>query len=440
MSEKETNIVDEAIKEDTAQASEHVVVEETTVSDTAVTDPVDESVTHEDPVADKPVEEEIVVTTESELAVTDTTAKNDEPPVEEKPEAVSEPVPEPIPAPAVAEPIKEVPRVSNRRTTDMLRAEVRESVSDDRARAWSREQLLTFLETGVQPDKTLRGNWPHDERRAAGVVTWTASELLDWLEGKILTPGNISPDEIWDEVYLRNKINGTWPLEVAKDFILHGTVPKSTVDGILVNDRFRDIKSVGQWTYKELRAAIKGEITSQHKRSVLLSELRKRLGVSEAYGEKLLLKTLESDKLESTMQNTLLTAKLSEYRTTMSKGGRHLTEDTAGAAQTMFYKTIRQVMGREYVEFHEGWIIILDFINEHYNTLFNPGVARRGWGRMNLAPQARSTFEDLLTLMIHTRSPINRVGEAKMYNLEQILRHVASEKERQNIVTFYTAQ
>lgn len=327
-----------------------------------------------------------------------------------------------------------------RRTTDMLRSEVRLVASEDRAAAWSREQLLTFLETGVQPEKTRRGNWPYDERRARGANYWSASELLDWLEEKISTPQGISVDQIWDEIYLRYKIEGNWSNTAAKNYILQGELPERTPEGLLIDDRFRNIKPASQWTYKELRAAIRGTISSSHEREVLIKELRKRLGLTESYGEALLLRSLETDKTESSMNNSLLTAKLEEYRNAMSRGGRHLTDDLAAAAQTMFYKTIRQVMGRDYSEFHEGWVIILDFINENYNRFFTPATARRGWNRLSLAPAARATFEDLLTLMIHTRSPINRVGEAKLYNLDQILRYVASEKERQNILTFYTAQ
>jgi hypothetical protein len=123
----------------------------------------------------------------------------------------------------------------------------------------------------------------------------------------------------------------------------------------------------------------------------------------------------------------------------MSKYGKNLSEVTAGKAQTTLYKAIRRVMARDIVAFHEGWTIISDFINENYNLLFKYEIARRGYSQLDMSKSAALTFEDLMTLLIHTRAPNTRAREAKQYNLTQIMRYVPSEAERNNVIHFYQA-
>ena len=138
------------------------------------------------------------------------------------------------------------------------------------------------------------------------------------------------------------------------------------------------------------------------------------------------------------MDNVILRSKLEEYKVGFTKNPTHLTEKTAGDCQGMLYKAVRDVMRREYADFAEGWNIILDFINDHYALLFSAEKARRGWPSVALSSQQLALFEDVLTLMIHTRDPKYRAQAAATYNLETILRHLPIESERRNLFMYYT--
>lgn len=137
------------------------------------------------------------------------------------------------------------------------------------------------------------------------------------------------------------------------------------------------------------------------------------------------------------MDMVVLKHKLEEYKTAMTQHGPHLTEATAAKAQLMLYKVIRDVMKQDPATFAEGWLIILNWINVEYNTLFNMGRAYYGWSKISLSKPALTSFEELLGLMIDTRTPAARIAGTGFRNVETILRHIPSEEERQNIIQFY---
>lgn len=309
----------------------------------------------------------------------------------------------------------------------------------DEIEASSRSVLLKYLNEGIRQTRSKRGNFPIDVRRPDNIKLWNATVLTDWLEDYIILPTGISTEQVWDEIYRRYKIPGNWTHDAAKDYVLTGNSAAVGPSGILIRDRQRDAKTLDQWTYFEVKCALLGEIKSKFSQSELVRQLRRRLFLNETFSEERLLKGLNETPMEATVDNTLLKTKLEEYKKHMSRYGQHLTEESAAQAQTMLYNSIRQVMAREYAEFHEGWTILLDFINENYNGIFTPEKARRGWGSLKLNGKARMFFENILTLMIHTRSVVNRRNEAKLYNMDYVLQHVPSERERNNVVTFYNS-
>jgi hypothetical protein len=320
--------------------------------------------------------------------------------------------------------------------TNSLRVDLLPKVGMDAAEAWSREEMLLYLLKGVYPKKTARGNWIYDSRRGQRVKAWKASEILDFIEEKLVLDQHTDVGLVWEEAYTRYKVPVSWTIEAFREYVCKGSVPEYTANGVLINDRQRDQKQLGHLTFREIRAALLGNITTQFSHEQLMSQYRARLGLSESYSEERLLKEMPTQPDEVSMDNSILRAKLDEYKTAISKNPGTLTEETAGACQGMLYKAVRDVTKREFNEFVEGWNIILDFVNENYAALFDPYKARRGWSQVQLSKPQLTLFEDLLTVMISTREPGNRASKLS-HNLEIVLRHLPEENERQNFFMYY---
>ena len=318
-----------------------------------------------------------------------------------------------------------------------LRDELKGVLPEDALAAWSDEALLLYKEKGVWVEKTLRGNWVIDIRRTRALGEWPATALQDWLDGGVATPKGVDEDLIWEEVYKRFKVPGNFTHEAAKAYVINGVTPELTKSGLLKQDATRALKSILHWTYAELRGALLGEFEHDHSQDDLLVQLRRRLGLNDTYAGDRLLAGLEEASQEANVNDTLLKSTLQEYAALMTKYGANLTETAAGAGQRMLNNAIRNVMKRDYIGFHEGWNIILDFVNTNYNALFTPDKARRGWGQTGLTGQQLAIYENLLTLIIATRAPVGRKQNAEMFNFDTILRYVAKEQERTNIVTYY---
>lgn len=344
-------------------------------------------------------------------------------------------------APIAPEPL-DVPMVKNEKVSDAeLREELRNVLPDVALRSWPTSALILFKKTGAWPSKTKRGNLFEDIRRTSIVRDWTVSEVEDWIDGEIKTPDNLDDEQIFDEIYRRWKLPNNWTHEDAIANIRSNgvVVPAVTKDGVLINDRIRSIAPVSQWAYADLRAALSGDIEATASKEELVSQLRKRLGLSETFSAEILLEDIKDSPTEATMDNVLLKAKLDEYRTAMSKG-QYLTEQSAADAQYMLYQTIRSVMQRPATDFAEGWLILINFISDEYNRHFNPDVARRGWSKVPLRGNALATFEDLLTLLIASRDPRQRRNIKAVCVPETVLRFIPNETERQNVLNFYHVQ
>lgn len=388
---------------------------------------------------------------EAERGLTEFVTPVDESPLIETPsegEEGAEPDAPAVEEPAVEEEDQDAPEEEGEPTPDEeestdptslegLRASLVGVLTVDALAAWDRDTLLTYIETKAQPTKTARGSWPIDLRRGQSMVNWTGGELADWVDGLILTPKGMDEELIYDEIYKRYRLPNNWTHEAVKLFVQTGEHPAVTEHGVLLEDRMRDRKTPSQWTHLELRSALLGQIESDHSKEDLVDSLKARLGLSAEFSGQRILETLAETPTEASMDNILLKSKLDEYKEVMSKYGKNLTDETAGKAQVMLYKAIRQVMARDSVGFTEGWNILLDFINTNYTLLFLPEIARRGYNQLGISKSAALTFEDLVSLLITTRAPGTRQREAKIYKLDNILRYVPNEEERQNVILYY---
>ena len=317
-----------------------------------------------------------------------------------------------------------------------LRAQLTGKLPDSAIASWPEEYLVLYSKTGKYPDLTKRGNLPIDIRRTSKTREWEGSALEDWLEGLVKTPRGCDEELIITEIYRRWKLPGNWPAAAAKEYVLNGVRPAMTADGLLLEDETRNNSPVAHWPYRALRAALLGDIDSRFTKDELVDQLRQRLGLNSSFSETALLKDLDTTP-EVSMDDVLLKAKLEEYKVAMTANPHYLTEETAADAQKMLYEAIRKVMKRDPADFTEGWLILLDFINVEFNTLFYPERARKGWSALKMNRNTLSTFEDLLTLMIFSREPRTRKAAAEIYKPQQILRWVPNEQERSNVINFY---
>jgi hypothetical protein len=321
-------------------------------------------------------------------------------------------------------------------STAALRNTLAPAVGKDQSEAWSRDEMLMYLIKGLYPQKTARGNWVYDSRRAGRVKSWSASEISDFIDGKLKLDQHVDVSTVWEEAFARYKIPPNWTIEAFVQYVCNGSTPEYSATGLLLNDRYRDAKRVHHLTYREIRGALLGEIQTKFTPEELMTQYRNRLGIGKSYSTERLLAEMPNQPNEVSMDNSVLRAKLDEYKTGITKNPGTQTEETAGACQGMLYKAIRDVIKRDFNEFVEGWNIILDFVNENYTTLFDPYKARRGWSQVALGKAQLTLFEDLLTVIVATREPGNR-AKKQTYNLEIVLRHLPEENQRQNLFMYY---
>lgn len=341
------------------------------------------------------------------------------------------------PAPLASEPEAEEVVEPEKPAVVSQRKRLEGKLEADALAAFDAAGLTLFEEKRVMPNKTTHLEWPVDIRRNKNMTTWTDGALLDWANGEIKTPAAVSAEALWDELYRRYRLPGNWTEASAVEYLNSGKKPEATARGVLLEDRTRAASPLNHWTFKEIKAALLGEIdTLSHSKEDLVKVLRQRLGLSSATSQEKLLDSLNETTDEVTMDNTILEAKLNEYKQAMISKGANLSAASAGEAQVSLYDVIRKVMARDPQSFHEGWLKLLNFVNAEYNTLFTPIRARKGWNQMKLSVSAGRTFEFLMTLLIDTRHPATRVQDARQYNIERMLQNV-TEQDRQNVIGFY---
>lgn len=385
------------------------------------------------PVLETPIDETSALDKPDEQSQ-DGNATTDPAPEPSAETVVVEPTPDPIPAQVAEEELAPAPTPA----VLPIRQRLAGKLESDALAALDNKALILFEEKRMLPNKTSHNEWPVDLRRTKDMNTWSDGALLDWLNGEISTPRGVLAEALGDELFRRYKLPSNWTLESAATFIATGVKPAYTASGVLLEDRSRDTTPLNHWTFKDIKAGLLGEIkTGTHSKDSLVKVLRQRLGLSNATSQEKILESLTTDADEASMDDTILTAKLSEFKAAMLPNGKVLSSISAGKAQVVLWNTIADVLKRDPQTFHEGWLKLLNFVNTEYSTLFTPERARKGWAQINLPTTTLATFEDVLTLLINTRHGATRMQDAKMHKIEHMLRY-ASEAERMNVVNFYT--
>lgn len=303
---------------------------------------------------------------------------------------------------------------------------------------WTDKEVDVYLEVGKVPDKTKRGVWVNDILRGVNLKQWSQEALLDWVDGFIKAPEGRDPSELWEEIYIRWSIPGNWEDEDIRIFLKSGKKPEEVEPGILKNDKIRNSKDLGQLNYTDFRLILNKIVESPFTDEEIINEIRSRMKLSADFPSARILETLPFVEADRSMSDNLLTSKLQEYKTARLQAGPKTSIQTHAAAQTGLFKTIMMVMDREYPAFVKGWDEILDFINKEYSVLFSELNGAMGISQTSLSATEKMIFSDLLNLMIHTRKPGRRQMEARIYNLQTILRNVKSDRRRENVIQYYT--
>jgi len=88
------------------------------------------------------------------------------------------------------------------------------------------------------------------------------AQLKAWLDGNM----TVSPEleaELFNLVRGRHRIDAHWTDQQVLAHFRNGTQPTVTADGVLVEDRLRDTSTPVKWTWKELQALNRGEISAE---------------------------------------------------------------------------------------------------------------------------------------------------------------------------------
>lgn len=298
---------------------------------------------------------------------------------------------------------------------------------------WTDAECKAYLDKDILPAKTTQDNWVNDVNRESNLKEWDQSEIIDFVNGEIKVSSKRAAELVWGEIYLRYKLPGNLTIKEAKQYILNNKPIEYTDNGVLVKDDIRESLWLDQWTYKEVRAALLGNIKTKKTHDELVQALRENLDVSDEFSEELLTRNLEKEKF-SKMSNMIFESKLEEYKRgrTAPTNGRKV-----GDANAMLLRQVRKLIGKPYPEFKEGWNALTSFVKREENTLFHDRVRYEHWDQVPLSGKDLDAITDLLTLLVLSVDPVNRqkgLGDEMIFDL---VRNLGTQEEIEKIVTYY---
>lgn len=418
-SEEET-VTEEHDLEDSVDSEENEILEAEEETEEISEDPVEES--NEEPIEDEPVQEP-----------EDNTDSTEEVQEEETQETVE------IDTPVEETPVEEE-AVKGEDTLESLAIELKDKLTIRELAEWTLKDQIIYKETGVKVKLSKRNNYKVTRTRPLNPSKWSIEELMDWLEDDVVSHPSVRTEAILEEIYNRWSIPSNWTEEAAKDYVINNKLPEETDRGVLKQDRRRKDIRLQDHTYAELCSMYVGDIES----SFSQSEVKRRI--------MLIARILDDDKFDE------IITKFKEGKTHMSslsdqligvlesrkelyrKYGSRVTDVQLATNTTVFYNTLRTVMKAESAEFAETWRTLLKFVDNNYTGVFSPAQIRRGWANINLSVGHMQVLDRLLTLIMGTRVAATRRQDIKLYKLDYILENINNQKERDNIISFYTAE
>lgn len=124
--------------------------------------------------------------------------------------------------------------------------------------AWSPEEIQTYEETGVEPDKTSNGLWVSDvERETKPLGDWSVAELFALASGELFTTHLPGTDEFYAAVNVKAKASkvdtSRWGEDDLYNWLMFGKEPEVTPNGYFINDPERWTKKANEWEDEELQ-------------------------------------------------------------------------------------------------------------------------------------------------------------------------------------------
>lgn len=286
---------------------------------------------------------------------------------------------------------------------------------------------------------TDRGNFVVDPTRFSerGIETYTTSELLDAIEGKLQNDYTDVEGAIANVYRQREAVNAAWSTRDLVDFLKQGLEPAKVSTGAWKNDVTRARRMAQDWTSQELQAWVKDEIKSGGETTdqKLAIEANKRfdLGVISVTPEdirRVYLKihsnavkivgvaetavtptNLQPEPVPTVATETVipqgLTAMNVAYLKTQTERyaaacapGKAITADAGAKEQRELDNLFRYILKIEDpAGFGNAMGFIRDFFKKNRDGLFNPQYAFRFTGTLRTEGDVQETHVNLLNIL-----------------------------------------
>lgn len=276
-------------------------------------------------------------------------------------------------------------------------------------RHWSDIELINFATFTQRPIKTMRNvyrNSPVRELKTAD--QWMITELMDWLEGYIVSTMMADDTQLLEECRVRWSLPKDWNREEIRDWIISNTKPPLTSNGLWVNSEVRLEKSVVEWTTREIVAFARGEITvlpETHK--PLMQEIRARYYYPLKMTEEEILSDIRTKghDIDQNSSTALVGATTTFIDAFIAANGDGRLQAMAHMA---FAKELSRCMSLPEPMFQDTWRQILDTAATSEAEVFNDVTIFGGFSGTTMTASNRASYSSALVLIINTMYPENR--------------------------------
>lgn len=132
------------------------------------------------------------------------------------------------------------------------------------------EEARVFVATGELPEETIP---PIDAGRPFSEAQWMA-----WIKGDLVVDES-EHERIFAHIRSMKRIDVHWTNDHIINYFRHGKTPAVLEDGVMVEDRLRDLFEPGQWKWNELRHFYLGNIIAYFSIEDALPRIRRLIEV-----------------------------------------------------------------------------------------------------------------------------------------------------------------